>query len=206
MKVLLVNGSPHSKGSTNAALIEVAGALEKNGIDTEIFHIGEQAIVGCIACRSCAKTGRCYVSDPVNVFLSRVETVDGIVVGSPVHFASATGMLTAFLDRSFYLKTKFFADKPAAAIVVCRRGGATSTFEQINKYFAISNMPVVSSQYWNMVHGNTPEEINEDPEGLQTLRTLGVNMAWLLKCIEAGKRAGFSSPQREEAIKTNFVR
>jgi multimeric flavodoxin WrbA len=206
MKVLLVNGSPHAKGSTNAALIEVAGALESNGINTEIFHIGEQAIVGCIACKSCIKTGRCYVDDPVNVFLSRVETADGVVIGSPVHFASATGMLTAFLDRSFYLKTRFFADKPAAAVVVCRRGGATSAFEQINKYFAISNMPVVSSQYWNMVYGNTPEEVKEDLEGLQTLRTLGVNMAWLLKCIEAGKQAGLFSPQREESVKTNFVR
>jgi multimeric flavodoxin WrbA len=206
MKVLLVNGSPHPKGSTNAALIEVAGALENNGVNTEIFHIGEQAIVGCIACQSCVKTGRCYVNDPVNVFLSRVETADGIIIGSPVHFASATGMLTAFLDRSFYLKTRFFADKPAACVVVCRRGGATSTFEQINKYFSISNMPVVSSQYWNMIHGNTPEEIKEDQEGLQTLRTLGVNMAWLLKCIEAGKHAGLSCPQREEPIKTNFIR
>jgi multimeric flavodoxin WrbA len=206
MKVLLVNGSPHAKGSTNSALIEVAASLEANGIGTELFHIGEQAIVGCIACRSCVKTGRCYVNDSVNVFLSRAETADGIVIGSPVHFASASGMLTAFLDRSFYLKTRFFADKPAAAVVVCRRGGATATFEQINKYFTISNMPVVSSQYWNMVHGNNPAEIKEDAEGLQTLRTLGVNMAWLLKCVEAGKNAGISRPNREEQIITSFIR
>jgi multimeric flavodoxin WrbA len=206
MKVLLVNGSPHAKGSTNSALIEVAASLETNGIETELFHIGEQAIVGCIACRSCVKTGRCYVNDSVNVFLSRAETADGIVIGSPVHFASASGMLTAFLDRSFYLKTRYFADKPAAAVVVCRRGGATATFEQINKYFTISNMPVVSSQYWNMVHGNNPDEIKEDAEGLQTLRTLGVNMAWLLKCIEAGKNAGISRPQREEQVITSFIR
>jgi multimeric flavodoxin WrbA len=206
MKVLLVNGSPHAKGSTNSALIEVAASLEANGIGTELFHIGEQAIVGCIACRSCVKTGRCYVNDSVNVFLSRAETADGIIVGSPVHFASASGMLTAFLDRSFYLKTRFFADKPAAAVVVCRRGGATATFEQINKYFTISNMPVVSSQYWNMVHGNNPAEIKEDAEGLQTLRTLGVNMAWLLKCVEAGKNAGISRPNREEQIMTSFIR
>jgi multimeric flavodoxin WrbA len=206
MKVLLVNGSPHVKGSTNSALIEVASSLEANGIDTELFHIGEQAIVGCIACRSCDKTGRCYVNDSVNVFLSRAETADGIVIGSPVHFASASGMLTAFLDRSFYLKTRYFADKPAAAVVVCRRGGATATFDQINKYFTISNMPVISSQYWNMVHGNNPDEIKEDAEGLQTLRTLGVNMAWLLKCIEAGKNAGISRPQREEQVMTSFIR
>ena len=206
MKVLLVNGSPHAKGCTYTALSEVAGALEKEGITTEIFQVGTEPLSGCLACGACLKTGRCVIQDSVNEFLDKAEGVDGFIFGSPVHFASASGMLTSFMDRAFYGRGNLFAYKPAAAVMSCRRGGATATFEQINKYFTISNMPIVGSQYWNMVHGNTPDEVKQDLEGLQTMRTLGLNMAWLLKSIQAGKEAGLQLPQREGKVNTNFIR
>lgn len=206
MKVILVNGSPKEKGCTYTALCEVAGALEKNGIETEIFQVGARPIAGCIGCGACSKSGRCFVDDGVNDFVEKAKTADGFVFGSPVHYAAASGALTSFLDRAFYGKGAVFAGKPGAAIVSCRRGGASAAFDQLNKYFTISNMPVVSSQYWNQVHGNTPEEVLKDAEGLQTMRTLGNNMAWLLKCIEAGAAAGITFPEREPAVKTNFIR
>ena len=206
MKVLLVNGSPHANGCTYTALCEVAGALEKEGIETEIFQVGTKPISGCLACGACMKTGRCVINDTVNEFLAKVETADGFVFGSPVHFASASGALTSFMDRVFYGRGNLFAYKPAAAVMSCRRGGATATFEQINKYFTISNMPVVGSQYWNMVHGNNPDEVKQDLEGLQTMRTLGRNMAWLLKSIQAGRAAGVEVPEREAKVATNFIR
>ena len=206
MKVILVNGSPREKGCTYTALCEVAGALEKNGIETEIFQVGAKPIAGCIGCNVCLKNGRCFVDDPVNEFVEKAKTADGFVFGSPVHYAAASGAITSFLDRAFYGKGNVFAGKPGAAVVSCRRGGAASAFDQLNKYFTINSMPVVSSQYWNQVHGNTPEEVKQDLEGMQTMRTLGNNMAWLLKCIEAGKAAGVSFPEREPAQKTNFIR
>ena len=206
MKVLLINGSPHAKGCTYTALCEVAEALNKEGIETQIFQVGTKPISGCLGCGACMKTGRCVISDTVNEFLDLAEQADGFVFGSPVHFASASGMLTSFMDRAFYGRGNLFAYKPAAAIMSCRRGGATAAFEQINKYFTISNMPIVGSQYWNMVHGNTPDEVKQDLEGLQTMRTLGLNIAWLLKSIQAGKEAGLQLPQREAAVKTNFIR
>ena len=206
MKVLLVNGSPHANGCTYTALCEVAGALEKEGIETEIFQVGTKPISGCLACGACMKTGRCVINDTVNEFLAKAETADGFVFGSPVHFASASGALTSFMDRAFYGRGNLFAYKPAAAVMSCRRGGATATFEQINKYFTISNMPVVGSQYWNMVHGNNPDEVKQDLEGLQTMRTLGRNMAWLLKSIQAGRDAGVELPEREGIVRTNFIR
>ena len=206
MKVLLVNGSPHANGCTYTALCEVAGALEKEGIETEIFQVGTKPISGCLACGACMKTGRCVINDTVNEFLAKVETANGFVFGSPVHFASASGALTSFMDRAFYGRGNLFAYKPAAAVMSCRRGGATATFEQINKYFTISNMPVVGSQYWNMVHGNNPDEVKQDLEGLQTMRTLGRNMAWLLKSIQAGRDAGVELPEREAKVATNFIR
>lgn len=206
MKVILVNGSPKEKGCTYTALCEVAGALEKNGIETEIFQVGAKPIAGCIGCGACSKSGRCFVDDGVNDFVEKAKTADGFIFGSPVHYAAASGALTSFLDRAFYGKGAVFAGKPGAAIVSCRRGGASAAFDQLNKYFTISNMPVVSSQYWNQVHGNTPEEVLKDAEGLQTMRTLGNNMAWLLKCIEAGAAAGITFPEREPAVKTNFIR
>lgn len=206
MKVILVNGSPKEKGCTYTALCEVAGALEKNGIETEIFWVGAKPIAGCIGCGACSKSGKCFVDDCVNVFVEKAKTADGFVFGSPVHYAAASGALTSFLDRAFYGKGAVFAGKPGAAVVSCRRGGASAAFDQLNKYFTINNMPVVSSQYWNQVHGNTPEEVKKDVEGMQTMRTLGNNMAWLLKCIEAGAAAGITFPEREPAVRTNFIR
>ena len=206
MKVILVNGSPREKGCTYTALCEVAGALEKNGIETEIFQVGAKPIAGCIGCNVCLKNGRCFVDDPVNEFVEKAKTADGFVFGSPVHYAAASGAITSFLDRAFYGKGNVFAGKPGAAVVRCRRGGAASAFDQLNKYFTINSMPVVSSQYWNQVHGNTPDEVRQDAEGLQTMRTLGSNMAWLLKCIQAGAAAGITFPEREPAMKTNFIR
>lgn len=206
MKVMLINGSPHEKGCTYTALMEVAQTLEAQGVETELFQLGKEPVAGCLACGACRKTKRCFMHDKVNVLLDKMDGVDGLVVGSPVYYAAPAGQLTAFLDRAFYCKAGLFADKPAAAVVSCRRGGATAAFDRLNKYFTISNMPVVSSQYWNQVHGNTPAEVREDLEGLQTMRTLGVNMAWLLKCIEAGRRVGLPAPAREKGIATNFIR
>lgn len=208
MKVLLVNGSPHPAGCTYTALRAVAGALEENGIATEVFQLGVKPISGCIACGSCAKAGRCFMDDPVNRFLDLALTADGFVFGSPVHYASATGMLTSFMDRAFYANRdpKRYAYKPAAAVVSARRAGTTAALDQINKYFPISGMPIVPSRYWNMVHGSTPEDVAKDLEGLQIMRVLGRNMAWLLKSIEAGRAAGISTPEREDAVRTNFIR
>jgi multimeric flavodoxin WrbA len=208
MKVLLVNGSPHEKGCTYTALSEVAGALEKQGIETEIFYIGREPISGCIGCGSCQKTGKCFRNDIVNEFIDKAAEIDGFVFGSPVHFASASGVLTSFMDRVFFsnMRTGLLSYKPSAAVMSARRGGTTATFDQINKYFTISNMPIVSSQYWNMVHGSKPEDVKQDLEGMQTMRTLGNNMAWLLKCIEAGKTAGVSLPEKEVRAITNFIR
>lgn len=207
MKVLLINGSPKSKGCTYTALAEIAKELEKENIETEIFHIGKEPIRGCIACNGCSKTdGKCvFNDDTVNLALEKAKEADGFIFGSPVHYASASGAITSFLDRFFYAGNSF-QYKPGAAIVSCRRGGATAAFEQLNKYFTISNMPIVSSQYWNMVHGNTPEEVKQDLEGMQTMRTLGKNMAWLLKSIQAGIGAGVKLPEKEPRIATNFIR
>lgn len=206
MKVLLVNGSPHKHGCTYTALKEVADTLEKNDIETEIIYLGTKPISGCTACGVCKKSGKCIIDDEVNIFLDKAENADGFVFGTPVHFASASGAITSFMDRAFYARGNRMINKPAAAVVSCRRGGATASFDQLNKYFSISNMPIVSSQYWNMVHGNTPEEVKQDEEGLQTMRTLAKNMAWLIKCIEAGRKAGVPLPVKEEKIYTNFIR
>jgi multimeric flavodoxin WrbA len=207
MKVLLLNGSPREKGCTFTALSEVASSLEKNDIKTEIYWIGNEAIVSCRACSACRNAGKCTINDAVNSFVKKGEEFDGFVFGSPVHFASASGGITAFLDRVFYSGRKAFAGKPGAAIVSCRRAGSTAALDQLNKYFSINNMLQVGSQYWNMVHGNTPDEVRQDLEGLQTMRTLGINMAWILKCIDAGKKAGVGLPKYEsEHQRTNFIR
>ena len=209
MKVLLVNGSPHAKGCTNRALQEIAKEIYKQDIDTEIFHIGTDPIRGCMGCGMCRKNklGRCiFGDDSVNVFLKKMEEADAIIVGSPVHYAAASGGITSFLDRVFYAANGGFPNKPAAAIVSCRRGGATAALEQLNKYFTISNMPLISSCYWNMVHGNSPAEVEQDLEGLMVMRTLGRNMAWILKSIEAGKAAGVALPEQEPKVRTNFIR
>lgn len=207
MKVLLINGSPHPNGCTYTALSEVALALQKHGIETELFHVGKDPVRGCMGCGACAKSGdgRCIYQDIVNIALEKARTADGLVFGSPVHYAAASGAITSFLDRFFY-SGKGFAGKPGAAVVSCRRGGASATFDQLNKYFTISGMPVVSSQYWNSVHGNTPVEVKRDEEGMQTMRTLGNNMAWLLQCIEAGKKVNILFPTPEPRKRTNFIR
>lgn len=206
MKVILVNGSPHEKGCTYTALAEAAEALNKNGIETEIFWVGNKPVQGCIACMACRKTGHCFVSDGVYDFVEKAKTADGFIFGTPVHYAAASGSITSFMDRAFYSGGSALTGKPAAAVVSCRRGGASAAFDQMNKYFTINCMPVVSSQYWNQVHGNTPEEVKKDEEGMQTMRTLANNMAWLLKCIEAGKEKGINFPEREPSVRTNFIR
>ncbi len=210
MKVLMVNGSPHTKGCTYTALQEVAKTLNSEGIETEIFQVGTDPISGCTACMSCAKTGRCKIHDRVNEFLDLAEDADGYVFGSPVHYAAASGAITSFMDRAFYAgmrsRSRMFYLKPAAAVVSARRAGTTVTFDQLNKYFTISQMPVISSRYWNMVHGSKPEEVRKDLEGMQIMRILGRNMAWFLKCKQAGIKAGVPYPQREDTVFTNFIR
>lgn len=206
MKVLLVNGGPHEKGCTYTALEEVSKTLQKNGIETEIIWLGVSPIAGCIGCNACLKTGKCFRNDIVNDFIEKSKEADGFVFGTPVHFASSAGSLTSFMDRVFYGRGDLFKNKPACCVVSCRRGGATATFDQINKYFSICNMPIVTSQYWNQVHGTNPDEVRKDEEGMQTMRTLGNNMAWLLKCIDVARKNGVEYPENEKAVKTNFIR
>ena len=205
MKVLLINGSMHEKGCTYTALAEAAKALNANGVETEIYWIGQNDVRGCKGCWVCKKTKKCVIDDGVNEFVEKAAEFDGFIFGSPVYYASAAGALISFMDRVFYSGGKNLAYKPAAAVVSCRRAGASTTFDVINKYFTINNMPVVGSNYWNEIHGNTAEEAAQDEEGLQTMRILGNNMAWLLKCIEKGKEAGLE-PVRERKIMTNFIR
>ncbi|MEG0275608.1 MAG: flavodoxin family protein [Coprobacillus sp.] len=205
MKVLLINGSPNLKGCTFTALEEVATTLNKEGIETEIIHVGNKDIRGCIGCRKCKTIGQCVFNDYVNEIAPKFKESDGIIIGSPVYYASANGTLISFIDRLFYSITTDKTMKAGAAVVSCRRGGASATFDEINKYFTISGMPVVSSQYWNSVHGNTPDEVRQDQEGMQIMRTLGKNMAFLLKSIELGKKE-YGIPEKEEHIYTNFIR
>lgn len=210
MKVLLVNGSPHEKGCTYTALTEIATTLKAEGIEPEIFQIGIKPLSGCIACFKCRELGQCVFSDRVNEFLSIAGDFDGFIFGSPVHYAAASGAITAFMDRVFYAdalsgKQRFYY-KPAAAILSARRAGTTAAFDQLNKYFSISMMPIISSNYWNMVHGRKPEDVQQDIEGLQTMRVLAKNMAWFLKCKAAGAKAGITPPAREEKTLTNFIR
>ena len=210
MKVLLVNGSPHKQGCTWTALSEVAKTLSEEGIEAEIFWIGLKPLAGCTACKTCAKTGRCMFDDTVNEFLDIAKDADGFIFGSPVHYASASGAMTSFMDRVFYTNMlagrEIFSLKPAAAVVSARRAGTTATFDQLNKYFTISQMPIVSSCYWNMVHGAMPEDVKKDLEGLQIMRILARNMAFFLKCKEAGLKAGVHLPMQEDTVRTNFIR
>ena len=202
MKVVLINGSPHRKGNTFIALSEVAGALEKEGVQTEIIQLGIRAVQGCIACNKCAELGHCVFQDTLyNQVREALQEADGIVVGSPVYYAGPNGALCALLDRVFYSCSELLAYKAGASVAVCRRGGASATFDRLNKYFTILNMPVVSSQYWNSVHGMRPGEATEDAEGLQTMRMLGRNMAWLLKGVKREER-----PEPELRVMTNFIR
>ena len=202
MKGVLIKGSPHRKGNTFIALSEVAGALEKEGVQTEIIQLGIKAVQGCIACNKCAELGHCVFQDTLyNQVREALQEADGIVVGSPVYYAGPNGALCALLDRVFYSCSELLAYKAGASVAVCRRGGASATFDRLNKYFTILNMPVVSSQYWNSVHGMRPGEATEDAEGLQTMRMLGRNMAWLLKGVKREER-----PEPELRVMTNFIR
>lgn len=209
MKVLLVCGSPHKEGCTHTALAEVAKTLNAEGIETKEIWIGNKPVGGCTACGACGKLGKCMYDDVVNEVLAELDSYDGFVFGSPVYYASPNGSMLGFMDRLFYAGASKMAYKPAAAVASARRAGTTATFDALNKYFTINNMPVVSSRYWNMVHGanNTSEDVLKDEEGLQTMRYLGYNMAWLLKCIEAGKQAGIAVPAGEEKkLRTSFIR
>ena len=207
MKVLLVNGSPHEKGCTYTALKEVEKTLNEEGIETEIFWIGTKPISGCIGCGRCRELNKCVVDDVVNEFVEKAKKADGFVFGSPVHYASMTGAMTSFMDMVFYSGGRYFKFKPAASVVSARRAGTTATYDQMNKYFGISQMPIISSRYWNMVHGFTPDDVRQDLEGMQVMRMLGRNMAYYLKCIEAGKEKGIEPPENEEkTYMTNFIK
>lgn len=206
MKVLMVNGSPHKEGCTYTALAEIAGTLEKEGIASEIVWLGQKPTIGCMGCGACSKLGKCVHDDIVNVIAEKARDCDGFIVGSPVHYAAASGQITCVLDRLFYSAGEVLRYKPAAAVASARRAGATAALEQLNKYFTINQMPLVSSRYWPMVHGNSAAEARQDEEGIAVMRQLGRNMAWLLKCIEAGRAAGLTAPAQEPPARTNFIR
>ena len=209
MKVLLVNGGPHKEGCTYTALSEVAKELNKEGIETEIFWIGVKPISGCIACGKCFENGKCVFNDVVNEFAEKCKDADGFVFGSPVHYAAATGSISSFMDRLFYstfTNPELFRLKPAASVVSARRAGTTVTYDQLNKYFGMNQMPIISSRYWNMVHGATPDDVRKDEEGMQIMRILGKNMAYYLKCQEAGRKVGIEMPEQEQITFTNFIR
>ncbi len=204
MKVLLINGSPHKDGCTNRALKEIAAELKENGTDSEIVWIGTDALHGCIACGGCAKTKKCVFDDVANVISEKMADCDGLIIGSPVYYSSPNGSLLAMLDRLFGF-CPYLTHKPAAAVASARRAGTSATLDALNKYFTIRQMPVVSSTYWNMVHGAKAEDVDSDKEGLQTMRNLARNMVWLIKCINAGKDAGITAPTPDSGERTNFI-
>ncbi len=208
MKVLLVNGSPNEKKCTYTALCKVAEALEEENIETEILHLGNKPVADCIGCGGCSKEGhegKCVFDDIANILIEKAKTTDGFVFGTPVYYAHPTGKILSVLDRAFYAGKKEFEFKPGASIVSARRGGTVASFDVLNKYFTINQMPIVSSNYWNNVHGNTVEEVKQDLEGMQIMYNLGKNMAWMLKCIEQGKKAKIEHPENK-AVRTNFIR
>lgn len=206
MKVLLVNGSPHQHGCTYTALREAADALEARGIDTEILWVGNGPVAGCTACGSCRKTGKCVFDDIVNRIIENIQSYDGFIFGSPVYYGGPSGQILSAMNRLFFAASAHMKGKPAAAVVSCRRGGASAAFQQMNMHFQMTNMIVITSQYWNQVHGNTPDEVRQDQEGLQTMRTLAENMTYVLRCLQAGKDAGVPAPQYEPRIATNYIR
>lgn len=205
MKVLLINGSSRANGCTSVALATVEKALREEGIETETVFIGNAPLTDCIACNKCAETGKCVFNDIVNEVAEKAALCDGFVFGSPVYYAHPSGRLLTFMDRLFYSGGRHFAFKPAAAVVSARRAGTTASTDVINKYFTIKQMPVVSSNYWNQVHGSEPEDVLQDKEGLMTMTNIGKNMAWLLKCIDLGKKNGVNPPKNEKVM-TNFIR
>ncbi len=206
MKVLMVNGSSHKSGCTYTALSEIAKSLEENGVSSEIIQLGGGAYHDCIACGKCADGNKCAIDDIVNEIIEKAKDADGFIWGSPVYYAHPTGRILSVLDRVFRAGGAALAYKPGAAIASARRGGTTATFDVLNKYYTLNNMPVVSSNYWNIVHGNTAEEVKKDEEGMQIMQVLGKNMAWLIKTIEAGKKAGVEPDKNVVKVKTNFIR
>lgn len=206
MKVLLLNGSAKAKGNTNAALEEVARHLEKEGIETEIFQLGAAPIRDCIGCNQCTETGCVFTDDSVNEFIAKAKETDGFVFGTPVYYAHPSGRVLSFLDRVFYSSSRAFAFKPAASVTVARQGGCSASFDVLNKYFGISQMPVAGSTYWNMVHGRVPGEAVLDGEGMQTMRNLARNLAWMMKCFALGREQGIPLPETERGQTTNFIR
>lgn len=209
LRVLLFNGSPHKEGCTYTALKEISDTLKEEGIESHIFHVGNEAISSCRACGACTKLGKCVIDDKVNEFVELAQNYDGYIIGSPVHYASSSGATVAFLDRAFYSASrsgkKIFPHKPGAAIASARRAGTTATIDQLNKYFTINQMILVSGRYWNMVHGRTPDDVHKDVEGMQNMRFLARNMAWVLKCIESGKSNGINPPTQEDVVYTDFI-
>lgn len=208
MKVLMLNSSPHSNGTTATALAYIGQILSEQGVESEIFSINTQPIRDCIGCLQCTKNGgRCHFEDDmVNPFLEKAQAADGFVFATPVYYAHPSGRILSMLDRVFYANSAAFYHKPAAAIACARRAGTTATLDVLNKYFTIAQMPVVSSTYWNMIHGTNKEDALQDREGLQTARNLAVNMAWLLRCIESGKKEGILPPKNPKVERTNFIR
>lgn len=206
MKVLMVNGSPRKEGNTYRALEEIGKTLQAEGIEYEIFQLGNGQVRDCIGCAKCTENGCVFDDDCVNEFIAKAKEADGFVFGSPVYYAHPSGRILSFLDRVFYSSSKIFAHKPGAAVAVARRGGTSATFDVINKYFGISQMPVAGSTYWNLVHGRKVNESQYDAEGMQTMRNLAHNMAWMLKCFQAGKEAGIEPPVAERGAFTNFTR
>ena len=206
MKVLMLNGSAHTNGNTFLALTEIGKQLQNEGIDYEIFQMGPDPVRDCIGCGRCTDEGCVFTDDAVNAFIAKAKEADGIIFGTPVYYAHPSGRILSFLDRVFYSSGDAFRFKPGAAVAVARRGGTTASFDVMNKYFGISQMPVVTSTYWNIAHGRAQGEAVQDAEGMQTMRNLARNMAWLLKCIEVGKQSGVSFPDTESGNKTNFIR
>ena len=204
-KILMINGSPNEKGCTFTALDEIAAELKKNGIESEILWLGKKPMSDCIACYSCVKTGNCAFNDQVNEVSEKLDDYAGLIVGSPVYYGGPNGRLTSFLDRLFFTSSAKLQGKFAASVVSCRRGGATAAFERLNQYFLMTNMHVVGSQYWNQVHGHSPEDVKKDEEGLQTMRTLARNMAYLVKATDCAEKNGIPVPQHEPIIRTNFI-
>lgn len=206
MKVLMLNGSPNAAGNTYTALAEIGRQLSKEGIDYEIVQIGSDPIRDCIGCHACTDKGCVFDDDSVNEFIVKAKEADGFVFGTPVYYAHPGGSILSFLDRVFFSCGDVFSFKPGAALAVARRAGTTSSFDVLNKYFTISNMPVVGSSYWNVVYGRQPGEVLMDAEGLRIMRNLAKNMAWLLKCIDSGKKSGLALPATERGEMTNFIR
>ncbi len=206
MKVLMLNGSSNQKGNTFTALLEVGKQLEKEGLEYEIFQLGGDAVRDCIGCHQCNENGCVFTDDKVNEFVAKLKEADGLIIGTPVYYAHPSGRVLSFLDRVFYSSSAYFANKPGASIAVARRGGTVASFDVLNKYFGISNMPVVGSTYWNNAFGGAPGEAAEDAEGMQTMRNLAKNMAWMIKSFALAKENGIEPPKMERTSRTNFIR